>query len=40
MTLIFDLTHDLDLGSFKVKFRNIVPQELLVWLMLNEKDVN
>ena len=39
VTLTFDLIHDLDLGCFKVKFRNSSP-ELLVWLMLNEKEAS
>ena len=33
VTLTFDLTHDLDLGFFKVKFRKPVFYELSVWLM-------
>ena len=36
VTLTFDLTHDLDLGCFKVKFRKALSQELLVWLIWNE----
>ena len=40
MTLNFDLTHDLDLGCFKVNFEIAVSQELLVWLIWNEKVVS
>ena len=36
----FDLTHDLDHGYFRVKFRIMLSQELLVWLMWNEKEAN
>ena len=41
VTLTFDLTHDLDLVCFKVKFLKIaLSQELLVWLMWNENEVS
>ena len=39
-TLTFDLTHDLDLGCFKVKFEIALSQEFLVWLMSNENLVS
>ena len=39
VTLAFDLTHDLDLRYFKVKFRNSSISRFMVWLMLNEKEV-
>ena len=40
VTLTFDLTHDFDLGYFKVNFEIAPFQELLVWLMWNEKEVS
>ena len=40
VTLTFDLPHDLDLGCFKVKFEIALSAELLVGLMLNEKEVS
>ena len=40
VTLTFDLTHDLYLGCFNVKFEIAVSQELLVWLMWNKKEAN
>ena len=40
VTVTFDLTHDLDLGCFKVKFEIALSQELLVWLMWNENEIS
>ena len=39
-TLTFDLTHDLDLGCLRSYFEVAVSQELLVWLMWNEKEMS
>ena len=36
----FDLTHDFDLGFFKVKFRNSCISGIAIWLMWNEKKTN
>ena len=37
VTLIFDLTHDLDLGFFKVKFWNSCISGIVIWLVWHEK---
>ena len=36
----FDLTHDLDIDFFKVRFQIVVYHELLVKLMQSKKEVN
>ena len=36
-TLTFDLTHDLDLWFFKVKFQNNGISGIVIWLMWNKK---
>ena len=40
VTLTFDLTHDIDLGfqGQILKHNVVVSQELLIWLMWNEKE--
>ena len=38
MTLTFDLTHDLDLWFFKVKFQN--SSGIVIWLLWNKKKAN
>ena len=40
VTLTFDLTHDLDLWFFKVKFQNTCIWGIVIWLMWNEKKAN
>ena len=40
VTLTFDLTHDLDLVFFKVKFQNSWILGIVIWLMWNEKKAN
>ena len=40
VTLTFDLTHDLDLGIFKVKFQNSCISGIVILLMWNEKKAN
>ena len=40
VTLTFDLTHDLDLWYFKVKFQNSCISEIVIWLMWNKKKAN
>ena len=40
VTLTFDLTHDLDLWFFKVKFQNSCIWGIVIWLMWNKKKVN
>ena len=38
--LTFDLTHDLDLWFFKVKFQNSCIWGIVIWLMWNKKNAN
>ena len=38
--LTFDLTHDLDLWFFKVKFQNSCIWGIFIWLMRNKKKAN
>ena len=40
VTLTFDLTHDLDLWFFKVKFQNSCIWGIVIWLMWNKKKAN
>ena len=40
MTLTFDLTHDLDLGYFKVKFRNSSISRIVDLIDVNEKEAS
>ena len=40
VTLTFDLTHDLDLIFFKVKFQNSCISGIVIWLMWNKKKAN
>ena len=40
VTLTFDLTHDLDLWFFKVKFQNSCIRGIVIWLMWNRKKAN
>ena len=40
MTLTFDLTHDLDLGCFKVKFRNSSISGIVGLIDVNDKEVS
>ena len=40
VTLTFDLTHDLDLWFFKVKFQNSFLWGIVIWLMWNKKKAN
>ena len=40
VTLTFDLTHNLDLEFFRVKFWNSSIKGILVWLMSKEKKAN
>ena len=37
VTLTFDLTHDLDLGCFKVKFRNSSISGIVAWIDVKRK---
>ena len=38
VTFTFDLTHDLDLSFFKVKFQNSCISGIVIWLMWNKKE--
>ena len=40
MTVTFDLTHDLDLWFFKVKFQNSFIWGIVIWLMWNKNKAN
>ena len=40
VTLTFDLTHDLHLWIFKVKFQNSCIWGIVIWLMWNKKKAN
>ena len=40
VTLTFDLTHNLDLWFFKVKFQNSCISGTVIWLMWNKKKTN
>ena len=40
VTSTFDLTHDLDLGFFNVKFQNSCISGIVIWLVWNEKKTN
>ena len=40
VTSTFDLTHDLDLWFFKVKFQNSCISGIVIWLMWNKKKAN
>ena len=40
VTLTFDLTHDVDLWFFKVKFQNSCNWGIVIWLMWNKKKAN
>ena len=40
VTLTFDLTHDLDLWFFKVKFQNSCIWGIIIWLMWSKKKAN
>ena len=40
VTLTFDLTHDLDLWFFKVKFQNSCIWGIVIWLMWNKNKAN
>ena len=40
VTLTFDLTHDIHLWFFKVKFQNSCIWGIVIWLMWNKKRAN
>ena len=40
LALTFDLTYDIDIGFFKVKFQNSCISGIVIWLMWNEKKAN